>query len=104
MLALDPTIAAEPRTVLPNVNVTVPAGEPLAAQTVAVSTLLPAVVIADGAPASDKFVAAGGGTTVTVALLVELAKLPAAVKFAVIVLLPTVRLLAFTVILTPLAE
>ncbi len=98
-VAVDPETVADPSDVLPTLNATVPAGGvlPVAAFIVAVKTVLAVEEKLVGLAVTVVVVATGGGVTVTVTVPFEFWKLPVATKLAVMLLLPTTRLLALTV-------
>lgn len=85
--------------VLPDTNVTEPAGvvDPVAGFTVAVRVVCPVVRTAAGAGESIVVVATTGCVTVTVVAAAELAKLAVPVKLALMEFTPATRLDAFTV-------
>lgn len=99
ILAAEPDTGSVPRVVLPSRNVTVPVGEvvPEAALIVAVTMVLAVETKLAGLAATVVVVATGGAVTATLTEPLEFEKLPVAEYFAVMVLLPTVRLLPLMV-------
>lgn len=80
-VAPDAESGTLPRVVLPVEKITVPVGKalPLAALTVAVTTVAAEVAIVDGLAATEVLVATGGAVTVTVVEALEFEKFPVAV-------------------------
>src|ERR1700679_530969 len=94
----DAVRVAVPSRVLPNANATLPEGAllPLACFTAAVNTVDPLCAIAAGFAVTVIEVPISSAATVTVAVAVELLKLPVAAKLAVTVLRPIASALPLT--------